>query len=240
MGETPEKIRGVIGHYLFLLKRYDFSPLADGRKELLGIEIAPLLGRFRHSQAPVQTIFAQGDEAGAVFYIQAGKEKLSVVSDSGKEATIAILNRGDFFGEGCLAGQPLRMGSATAITDCALLKLNKEAIIGALHRGHAFADLFVGYLLARNIRYEEDLVDQLFNSSEKRLARILLLLARFGKEGKPESVVPKISQETLAEMVGTTRSRVNFFMNKFRKLGFIKYNGGLEVHNSLLNVVLHD
>ena len=187
-----------------------------------------------------QTIFAQGDEAGAVFYIQAGKVKLCVVSDSGKEATIAILNPGDFFGEGCLAGQRLRMGSATAITDCALLKIDKRAIIGALHQGHAFADLFVGYLLARNIRYEEDLVDQLFNSSEKRLARILLLLARFGKEGKPESVVPKISQETLAEMVGTTRSRVNFFMNKFRKLGFIKYNGGLEVHNSLLNVVLHD
>jgi CRP-like cAMP-binding protein len=187
-----------------------------------------------------ETIFVQGDEAGAVFYIQAGKVKLSVVSDSGKEATIAILNPGDFFGEGCLAGQPLRMGSATAITDCALLKIDKRAIIGALHRGHAFADLFVGYLLARNIRYEEDLVDQLFNSSEKRLARILLLLARFGKEGKPETVVPKISQETLAEMVGTTRSRVNFFMNKFRKLGFIKYNGGLEVHNSLLNVVLHD
>jgi CRP/FNR family cyclic AMP-dependent transcriptional regulator len=187
-----------------------------------------------------QTIFAQGDLADAVFYLQTGKVKLTVVSKSGKEATIAILGEGNFFGEGSLAGQALRMGCATAITDCAVLRIDKRAMIDALHREHAFSDMFVAYLLGRNIRYEEDLVDQLFNSSEKRLARILLLLAHFGKEGIPETVVPKISQETLAEMVGTTRSRVSFFMNRFRKLGFIHYNGGLQVHSSLLNVVLHD
>jgi len=187
-----------------------------------------------------QGIFAQGDAADAVFYILAGKVKLTVVSKIGKEATIGILGEGDFFGEGSLAGQPLRMGSATAMTDCAVLRIDKKAMMEALHREHEFSDLFVAYLLARNIRYEEDLVDQLFNSSEKRLARILLLLAHFGKEGIPETVVPKISQETLAEMIGTTRSRVSFFMNRFRKLGFIHYNGGLQVHSSLLNVVLHD
>ena len=175
-----------------------------------------------------------------MFYIQEGKVRLTVVSKAGKEATIGILKNGDFFGEGSLAGQPVRMGSATAITDCAVLRIDKKAMMEALHREHKFSDLFVAYLLARNIRYEEDLVDQLFNSSEKRLARILLLLAHFGKEGTPETVVPKISQETLAEMIGTTRSRVSFFMNRFRKLGFIHYNGGLRVHSSLLNVVLHD
>jgi len=187
-----------------------------------------------------QVIFSQGDTADAVFYIQTGKVKLTVVSRTGKEATIGILGEGDFFGEGSLAGQALRMGSATAMTDCSILRIDKKAMMGALHREHEISDLFVAYLLARNIRYEEDLVDQLFNSSEKRLARILLLLARFGKEGTPETVVPKISQEMLAEMIGTTRSRVSFFMNRFRKLGFIEYNGGLEVHSSLLNVVLHD
>jgi len=187
-----------------------------------------------------QTIFVQGDEADAVFYIQKGKVRLTVVSKTGKEATIGIVNEGNFFGEGSLAGQLLRMGSAAALTDCDLLRIDKKAMMAALHREHAFSDMFVAYLLARNIRYEEDLVDQLFNSSEKRLARVLLLLARFGKEGVPETVVPKISQETLAEMVGTTRSRVSFFMNRFRKLGFIHYNGGLQVHSSLLNVVLHD
>jgi CRP/FNR family transcriptional regulator, cyclic AMP receptor protein len=185
-------------------------------------------------------IFAQGDTADAVFYVQTGKVRLTVVSNTGKEATIGILGEGNFFGEGALAGQTLRMGSATAMTDCAVLRIEKKAMMGALHREHELSDMFVAYLLARNIRYEEDLVDQLFNSSEKRLARILLLLARFGKEGKPESVVPKISQEVLAEMIGTTRSRVSFFMNRFRKLGFIYYNGGLQVHSSLLNVVLHD
>jgi CRP-like cAMP-binding protein len=166
--------------------------------------------------------------------------KLTVVSDAGKEATIGILSGGDFFGEGCLAGQPLRMAAVTAMTDCDLLRIEKKAMIEVLHREHTLSDMFVAYLLTRNIRYEEDLVDQLFNSSEKRLARILLLLAHFGKEGAPETVVPKISQETLAEMIGTTRSRVSFFMNRFRKLGFIHYNGGLQVHSSLLHVVLHD
>ena len=189
-----------------------------------------------------QTIFTQGDAADAVFYIQEGKVRLTVVSKIGKEATLGILSEGEFFGEGSLAGQPLRMGSATAMTDCELLQIDKRAMMLALHREHTFSDLFVAYLLARNIRYEEDLVDQLFNSSEKRLARVLLLLAHFGKEGMPEAVVPKISQETLAEMIGTTRSRVSFFMNRFRKLGFVDYNGGsgLQVHSSLLNIVLHD
>jgi len=189
-----------------------------------------------------QAIFAQGDAADSIFYIQEGKVRLTVVSEVGKEATLGILGEGEFFGEGGLAGQPLRMGSATAMTDCELLQIDKKAMMLALHREHTFSDLFVAYLLARNIRYEEDLVDQLFNSSEKRLARILLLLAHFGKEGVPETVIPKISQETLADMIGTTRSRVSFFMNKFRKLGFVNYNGGsgLQVHSSLLNVVLHD
>jgi CRP/FNR family transcriptional regulator, cyclic AMP receptor protein len=191
-----------------------------------------------------QLIYNQGDGADAVFYIQKGKVRLTVVSKIGKEATIGILSEGNFFGEGALAGQVLRMGSAAAMTDCELLRIDKKAMMDALHREHAFSDMFVAYLLGRNIRYEEDLVDQLFNSSEKRLARILLLLAHFGKEGVPETVVPKISQETLAEMVGTTRSRVSFFMNRFRKLGFIHYaggiEGGLQVHSSLLNVVLND
>jgi CRP/FNR family cyclic AMP-dependent transcriptional regulator len=201
-------------------------------------------GRKILSAAKKQTIFAQGDAADAVFYIQKGKVRLTVVSKIGKEATIAIVGEGNFFGEGSLAGQLLRMGSAAAMTDCEILRVDKKTMINALHREPAFSEMFVAYLLARNIRYEEDLVDQLFNSSEKRLARVLLLLAHFGKEGIPETVVPKISQETLAEMVGTTRSRVSFFMNRFRKLGFIQYaggvEGGLQVHSSLLNVVLHD
>jgi len=189
-----------------------------------------------------QMIFAQGDSSDAVFYIKEGKVRLTVVSKTGKEATIGILNEGDFFGEGCLTGQAFRLCSATAMTDCSVMRIDKKSMVEVLHREHAFSDMFVAYLLARNIRYEEDLVDQLFNSSEKRLARILLLLAHFGKEGKPEIVIPKMSQETLAEMVGTTRSRVSFFMNRFRKLGLIDYDGGsgLQVHSSLLNVVLHD
>jgi CRP/FNR family cyclic AMP-dependent transcriptional regulator len=191
-----------------------------------------------------ETIFAQGEAADAVFYLQTGNVRLTVVSTTGKEATIGILSDGSFFGEGSLAGQNLRMGSATAMTDCAVLKIEKKAMLDTLHREHALSDLFVAYLLTRNIRSEEDLVDQLFNSSEKRLARALLMLAHFGKEASHESVVPKISQETLAEMVGTTRSRVNFFMNRFRKLGLIDYagsaKGGLQVHSSLLNVVLHN
>jgi CRP-like cAMP-binding protein len=188
-----------------------------------------------------ETIFAQGDPADAVFYLQTGKIKLTVLAKTGKEATIGILSDGSFFGEGALAGQKLRMYSATSMTDCAALRIANKSMMQALHREHKFSDLFVAYLLGRNIRYEEDLVDQLFNSSEKRLARILLLLAQFGKEGKPEPVISSISQETLAEMVGTTRSRVSFFMNRFRKLRFLDYDSkGLHVHSSLLNIVLHD
>jgi len=201
-------------------------------------------GRTNLTIAKKQGVFAQGDPADAVFYIQSGKVKLTVVSKTGREATIGVLSEGDFFGEGALAGQAQRMGSAAAMTDCGILRIDKKAMVSALHREHLFSDLFVAYLLARNIRYEEDLVDQLFNSSEKRLARVLLLLAHFGKDGVPETVVPKISQESLAEMVGTTRSRVSFFMNRFRKLGFVDYSGGpeggLQVHSSLLGVVLHD
>jgi CRP/FNR family cyclic AMP-dependent transcriptional regulator len=197
-------------------------------------------GRKIAAFAKKQTIFAQGDPSDAVFYIQRGKVKLTVVAKGGKEATIGILNEADFFGEGCLAGQPTRMCSATAMTDCSVMTIDKKSMVEVLHRKHEFSDMFVAYLLTRNIRYEEDLVDQLFNSSEKRLARILLLLAQFGKDGKPEVAIPRISQETLAEMVGTTRSRVNFFMNRFRKLGFVRYNGEIEVHSSLLSIVLHD
>ena len=205
------------------------ATIGEGRKTI----------RFPKNQA----IFAQGDPGDAVFYLQTGKVRLTVVSETGKEATIGLLSDGSFFGEGALAGQPLRMGSATAMTDCVVLRIEKKTMVDTLRREHALSDLFVAYLLARSIKSEEDLVDQLFNSSEKRLARALLMLAHFGKDGIPESVVPKISQETLAEMVGTTRSRVNFFMNRFRKLGFIDYagsaNGELKVHSSLLNVVLH-
>jgi len=187
-----------------------------------------------------QRVFSQGDSADAIFYIQTGKVKLTVVSKQGKEAVVAILGAGDFFGEGCLAGQSLRMSSAAAISDCSIMRLEKPAVICVIQSEPAFSELFLRYLLSRNIRIEEDLVDQLFNSSEKRLARVLLMLANFGKDGKAEPIIPKISQETLAEIVGTTRSRVSFFMNRFRKLGFIEYNGSLEVHSSLLNVVLHD
>ena len=189
-----------------------------------------------------QMIFSQGDAAEAVFYIQTGKVKLTVVSQQGKEAVIAILERGAFFGESCLAGQTIRTATATAVEDTNIVRIDKEAMISVLHEEPTFAELFMAYLLAHTIRIEEDLVDQLFNSSEKRLARVLLLLAHFGKEGKPETVITKISQETLAEMIGTTRGRVSFFMNKFRKMGFINYNGQLKlhVHSSLLNVVLHD
>jgi CRP-like cAMP-binding protein len=185
-------------------------------------------------------IFAQGDAATAIFYIQKGKVKLTVVSKQGKEAVIALLGEGDFFGEGCLAGQSLRMSTVTTMTESSIVRVEKAATVRILRDEPAFSEMFLRYLLGRNIRIEEDLVDHLFNSSEKRLARVLLLLANFGKEGKPDTVIPKISQETLAEIIGTTRSRVNFFMNKFRKMGFIAYNGHLEVHSSLLNVVLHD
>src|SRR5512132_2959866 len=185
-------------------------------------------------------VFSQGSSADAVFYLEKGKVKLTVLSTRGKEAVVAILRSGDFFGEGCLAGQPLRMATATTMTDCSILRVQKETMVRMLHNEPALSERFMSYLLSRNVRIEEDLVDQLLNSSEKRLARILLLLTRFGKDGQHELVVPRISQETMAEMVGTTRSRVSFFMNKFRKLGFIHYNGGLQVHSSLLNIVLHD
>jgi CRP/FNR family cyclic AMP-dependent transcriptional regulator len=187
-----------------------------------------------------QLIFSQGDVADAVFYILEGKVKVIVLSSKGKEAVVAILERGAFFGEGCLAGQRVRMAKATAMEASIIARIDKPAMVRVLHNRPAFAELFMTYLLSRNIRIEEDLVDHLFNSSEKRLARVLLLLAHFGKEARPEPVIPKISQETLAEMIGTTRSRVNFFMNKFRKLGFLDYNGELQVHSSLLNMVLHD
>ncbi len=185
-------------------------------------------------------IFAQGGLADTLFYIRKGKVKLSVVSNRGKEAVIAVLAPGDFIGEGCLAGQKLRMSTATAMSECSIMRLERGVVVEMLQQEPDFAALLLSYTLTRTIRIEEDLVDQLFNSSEKRLARALLLLANFGKEGKPEQVITKISQETLAEMIGTTRSRVSFFMNKFRRLGFIEYNGSLEVHSSLLNVVLHD
>lgn len=185
-------------------------------------------------------IFAQGDPADSVFYLLDGKVKIVILSARGKEAVIAIVDTGAFLGEGCLAGQPLRMSSAVAITDCSLVQVAKSTMVQILHNEPDFAEVFISHLLTRNIRIEEDLVDQLFNSSEKRLARILLLLANFGKDARPEEVIPSISQETLAEMVGTTRSRVSYFLNKFRKLGFIDYDGGMHVHTSLLNVILHD
>ena len=187
-----------------------------------------------------QTLFSQGSTADAVFYIQKGKVKITVVSEQGKEAVVAILGPDEFCGEGCLTGQARRLATAAAITECEIMRLEKSAMIRVLHDEPAFSEMFVAHLLARTIRVEEDLVDQLFNSSEKRLARALLLLANFGKDGRPEPVIAKVSQETLAELIGTTRSRVSHFMNKFRNLGLIGYNGGIEVHSSLLNVVLHD
>jgi CRP/FNR family cyclic AMP-dependent transcriptional regulator len=212
------------------------KPAFDAQAFLDSAGVARKVTEFKKKQA----VFSQGDPANDVLYIQKGGVRLSVVNETGKEAVVAILEPGDFFGEGCLAGQPIRIGTATAITATTVLVIEKKEMIRVLHAEHAFSDRFISYMLSRNIRIEEDLVDQLFNSSEKRLARTLLLLARYGKEDKPQKMVPKVSQEMLAEMVGTTRSRVNFFMNKFRKLGFIKYNGGLHVDSSLLSVVLHD
>ena len=187
-----------------------------------------------------EIIFSQGSAAESVMYIQKGGVKISALSGAGKEAIIAILGPGDFFGEGCLAGQPVRMGNAAAITPSTLLVIDKKEMQRVLHEQHDLSDLFINFVLTRNIRIEEDLVDQLFNSTEKRLARTLLLLARYGKQDQPHRVLPKVSQETLAEMIGTTRTRVNLFMNKFKKLGFIKYNGGIQINTSLLSVVLHD
>jgi CRP/FNR family transcriptional regulator, cyclic AMP receptor protein len=187
-----------------------------------------------------QTVFAQGDVADTVFYLQKGRIKVLVVSEQGKEAVVGIMGAGQFFGEGCLNGHPLRIATTTAMEECVITAITKDAMLAELHREPKFSELFMAYLLSRNSRIEEDLIDQLFNSSEKRLARLLLLLANFGKEGTPQPIVAKMSQETLAEMIGTTRSRVSFFMNKFRKLGFITYNGKIEVHSSLLNAVLYD
>jgi CRP-like cAMP-binding protein len=197
-------------------------------------------GRSIGSFSKDQVVFSQGDPADAVFYIQKGKVKVTVVSEQGKEAVVAILGAGDFFGEACLAGQTRRLATVAVMADSVIVRLEKAAIIRVIHIEPAFSELFIAHLLDRTIRVESDLVDQLFNSSEKRLARLLLLLANFGKERKPEPIIAKISQETLAEMIGTTRSRVSFFMNKFRQLGFIDYNGGIAVHSSLLNAVLHD
>jgi CRP-like cAMP-binding protein len=198
-------------------------------------------GRSIHKYRKDQVVFSQGDIGDAIFYAQKGNVRVTVVSAQGKEAVVAILGTDDFFGEGCLAGQAQRISTVTAITDSVIVRLEKSAIVRALHEEPAFSKIFIAHLMGRTIRVEADLVDQLFNSSEKRLARMLLLLANFGKESKPEPIIAKISQEALAEMIGTTRSRVSFFMNKFRKLGFINYNGsGLEVHTSLLNAVLHD
>jgi CRP/FNR family transcriptional regulator, cyclic AMP receptor protein len=197
-------------------------------------------GRTIAKYSKGQTVFSQGNDADSVFYIQEGKVKVTVVSDRGKEAVVAILGNDEFCGQGCLTGQPKRIASATTLTECDIMRIEKDAIVRTLHDEPAFSQMFLTHLLQRTIRVEEDLVDQLFNSSEKRLARALLLMANFGKEGKPEPLITKVSQETLAEMIGTTRSRVSFFMNKFRKLGFISYNGTIEVHSSLLSVVLHD
>jgi CRP/FNR family cyclic AMP-dependent transcriptional regulator len=210
-----------------------FEPAAFLAKTGLGRTIADL--------KKGQTVFSQGDAANAVFYVQKGKIKLTVISKRGKEATIALLGSGSFLGEECIAAiQPQRMATATALTPSTILRIERKEMVRVLHEEQLFSEVFVSYLLSRNTRIQEDLVDQLFNSSEKRLARALLLLAQFGKDGVPETVIPKIGQETLAEMIGTTRSRVSFFMNRFRKLGFIEYNGTLSVHSSLLNVILHD
>jgi CRP/FNR family transcriptional regulator, cyclic AMP receptor protein len=198
------------------------------------------VGRTISKYRKDQTVFSQGGSADAVLYIQKGKVKITVVSEQGKEAVVAVLGPDEFCGEGCLTGQPRRIATAVAMTECEIMRLEKAAMIRVLHKEPAFSEMFIAHLLARTIRVEADLVDQLFNSSEKRLARALLLLANFGKDGRPERIIAKVSQETLAEMIGTTRSRVSYFMNKFRKLGFIAYNGHLEVHSSLLNVVLHD
>ena len=213
------------------------TKLFDPTVFLATVGLGRTLRRYRTKQA----VFSQGDRADAVFYIRQGKVRLSVLSKQGKEATIALLGSGDFLGEGCIASdQPIRLATAIAITECSILKIEKNRMLRTLHEEHGFSDMFVAYVVERHNRTQADLVDQLFNSSEKRLARALLLLSRVGKEAKSEAVVPQVSQETLAEMVGTTRSRVNFFMNKFRKLGFIEYDGGLEVNSSLLSVVLHE
>ena len=214
------------------VKKAPFDPMVF----LATVDGGRTISQYRNNQ----TVFSQGSPADAVFYIQRGKVKITVVSEQGKEAVVALLGPDNFCGEGCLTGQPRRLATATAMTECEIMRLEKTAMIRVLHEEPAFSEMFVSHLLTRTIRVEEDLVDQLFNSSEKRLARALLLLANFGKEGRPEEIIAKVSQEMLAEMIGTTRSRVSHFMNKFRKLGLIEYNGQMEIHSSLLNVVLHE
>jgi CRP/FNR family cyclic AMP-dependent transcriptional regulator len=216
------------------------EPAAAPLFEAAGFLTSVGTGRSTTRYQANKSVFRQGDPADGVFYIQKGKVKLTVVSEQGKEGVIAMLDVGDFFGEGCLAGQPLHMATAVAMADSTIVKVEIDTMIRVLHEEPKLSEMFMAFLLSRNIQFEADLVDQLFNSSERRLARVLLLLANFGKEGKMETVIPKISQEVLAARVGTTRSRINFFMNKFRKLGFIEYNGGLKVHSSLLNIVVHD
>jgi CRP/FNR family transcriptional regulator, cyclic AMP receptor protein len=232
---TPKKlmVRSETEGYVMAIKR---RPSFDPKSFLASVGDGQSIGNYRKGQV----VFSQGDTGDAVFYIQKGKAKVTVVSEQGKEAVVAILGPDEFFGEGCLAGQAQRIATVTTMADSVIARLEREAIVRVIHQQPSFSEMFIAHLLGRAIRVEADLIDQLFNSSEKRLARMLLLLANFGKEGKPEPIVAKISQETLAEMIGTTRSRVSFFMNKFRKLGFIAYNGGIEVHSSLLNVVLHD
>jgi CRP/FNR family cyclic AMP-dependent transcriptional regulator len=233
LGKTNDKGMRAVHINIPLKKTRKFDPAAFLATSGLGRTIIHLANKER--------AFSQGDPAEDVFYIQSGRIRLSVIARTGKEATVALLAPGDFCGEECIAqAQPVRVASASAITPCALLRIDRKEMMRALHQEHAFSDIFVAHLLARNARVQEDLVDQLFNSSEKRLARILLLLAQFGKDKAPEKVIPKISQEVLAEMVGTTRARVNFFMNRFRKLGFIEYNGSIEVLPSLLTIVLLD
>ena len=229
---TASQTRGQEGRVMAAKRRPSFDP----KSFLARVGEGRSIDRFGKDQI----VFSQGDPADAVFYIQKGKAKVTVVSEQGKEAVVAIFGTNEFFGEGCLAGQAQRIATVTAMTDSVIMRLEKAAVVDVIHREPAFSEMFIAHLLGRTIRVEADLVDQLFNSSEKRLARLLLLLANFGKEGKPEPIIAKISQETLAEMIGTTRSRVSFFMNKFRKLGLIDYNGGIHVHSSLLNVVLHE
>jgi CRP/FNR family cyclic AMP-dependent transcriptional regulator len=218
-----------------MAKKKSITPF-DPKIFLATADVGRTISKYRRNQI----VFSQGDLADAVFFVEEGKIKVTVVSEQGKEAGVAIHGAGDFFGEGCLTGQPRRLATVKAMTESLVMRLDKAAIVRVLHDEPKFSEMFMSYLLTRNARVEADLVDQLFNSSEKRLARLLLLMANFGKEGKPEVVIAKVSQETLAEMVGTTRSRVNVFMNKFRKLGLIEYNGEMKVHGSLLNVVLHD
>jgi CRP/FNR family transcriptional regulator, cyclic AMP receptor protein len=232
MKNRSSEIHGAGGHAMANSRRPSFDP----KSFLAKVGEGRIIGKYDKNQI----IFLQGDPADAVFYIQKGKVKVTVVSEQGKEAVVAMLGTHEFFGEGCLAGQARRNATVATLTDSVIVRLEKTAIVQLLHQEPAFSEMFIAHLLGRSIRVEADLVDQLFNSSEKRLARLLLLLANFGKEGKPEPIIAKISQETLAEMIGTTRSRVSFFMNKFRKLGLIEYNGSIEVHSSLLNVVLHE